>query len=85
MTKPKPGRRQRYYYLLYNEDGLAWDNDVDVLLGFLSQASRDKFLDGCAVNQASIAPYTSIRYKYDIDNPIATSGHFIFNPNLGSR
>lgn len=85
MTKPKPGRRQRYYYLLYNKDGLAWDNSVDVLLGFLSQASRDQFLEGCAVNQASVAPYLSIRYKYDIGNPIATSGHFIFNPNLGSR
>ena len=85
MTKPKPGRRQRYYYLLYNKDGLTWDNDVDVLLGFLSQASRDTFLEGGSVDEGSVAPYGSIRFKYDIDNPIATSGHFIFNPNLGSR
>lgn len=84
MTKAKP-RRQRYYYLLYNEDGITWDNGRDVLLGFLAQASRDEFLEHCTLDQATVAPYTAIRYKYDIDNPIATSGHFIFNPKFGCR
>lgn len=76
---------RRMYYLLYNAEGIKYDPNVDVLLGFGSQSAREDFMLHCVPYACGVATYYDVRGGYDLSNPIATSGHYIFNPRQVRR
>ena len=72
--------RPKCFYLLVNYEGVQYNPDVDVLMGFASKADRTSYRAKLAPNCTAIITSNQARTFYDLKNPVGTAGVYTYRP-----
>ena len=71
----------RKRYLLFNANGV-FSNMDDVLLGFRTEAERQKFINNTeeiyGAGVCAVVSQADIRLKYDLTTWVEECGHYVF-------
>lgn len=72
--------RPKCFYILVNYEGVQYNPDVDVLMGFASKADRATYRAKLAPNCTAIITANQARTFYDLNRPAGTAGVYTFPP-----
>ena len=72
--------RPKCFYLLVNYEGVQYNPDVDVLMGFASKADRTSYRTKLAPNCTAIITSNQARTFYNLKQPAGTAGVYTFPP-----
>ena len=70
--------RPKCFYLLVNYEGVQYNPDVDVLMGFASKADRTSYRTKLAPNCTAIITSNQARTFYNLKQPAGTAGVYTF-------
>ena len=72
--------RSKCFYLIVNYEGVQYNPDVDVLMGFASKADRTSYRTKLAPNCTAIITSNQARTFYNLKQPAGTAGVYTFPP-----
>lgn len=72
--------RPKCFYLLVNYEGVQYNPDVDVLMGFASKAYRTSYRTKLSPNCTAIITSNQARTFYNLKQPAGTAGVYTFPP-----
>lgn len=72
--------RPKCFYLLVNYEGVQYNPDVDVLMGFASKADRTSYRTKLPPNCTAIITSNQARTFYNLKQPAGTAGVYTFPP-----
>ena len=72
--------RPKCFYLLVNYEGVKFNPDVDVLMGFASKEARANYRTKLSLECTAIITANQARTFYDLKRPAGSAGVYTFPP-----